>query len=156
MSAQDSFSFTPKEWLTLQFAPLWVFVLVAGADGVLHRKELRVFTRALRKGVFSKDPLVHEVLWNLSRELDRVLGHFSEDSRHPDDGLREVADVISEKAEPRQLAAFAKALEGIGKKVAEASRPGPFRMGGKASPEEKTAIDGIRSYFSPPDPTDPA
>nr|NIP22870.1 hypothetical protein [Phycisphaerae bacterium]NIW46342.1 hypothetical protein [Gammaproteobacteria bacterium]NIW97224.1 hypothetical protein [Phycisphaerae bacterium]NIX26685.1 hypothetical protein [Phycisphaerae bacterium] len=60
MSKQTSFS--PKQWLSLQFAPLWVFLAVAGADGAIDKRELKALLLELDEALLYRDPLTNEIL----------------------------------------------------------------------------------------------
>ena len=138
MNLRDSF--TPEEWLTLQFAPLWVFVAVAGADEHIHEKELRALRRQLRKGNLHWERLANEALWSLSCSFDQLLQQFAEDSRRLLEGLEEVAQILDQKAPPEEASGFKKTLIHVGRCVAVASGGGPLGMGERVTAEEEAAL----------------
>ena len=92
MSTQASF--TSEEWRTLQFAPLWIFSLVAGADGSIDKKEIAALAKELQEAVLFKEPLARDVLLSVATNFADVMSQYQADSRNAVTGLRDVADLI--------------------------------------------------------------
>ena len=128
--------FTESEWATLQFAPFWAFIQIAGSDGKIDEKE----TAALNKELITdapiyKSPLVREVFLSIGPIFTQVLNAFRADSRKVFDGLQDTARVLS-KVDADQANMFKFAIMGIGKEVATASGS---MFGEKISEKEKEA-----------------
>lgn len=51
-------SFTPEEWRTLKFAPLWVFAAIADADGHIDEGEIAALGSEVVEGNRRDEPLV--------------------------------------------------------------------------------------------------
>jgi chorismate synthase len=133
-------SYTVEEWRTLQFAPLWVFTAVAGADRNIDQKEAGALAKELSEWAQFKEPLVQEVLLSVARDLANVMTQYRTDSRDVMAGLKDVADLLDRKAMQEQVKNFKGALLLIGRNIAQASGGGPLGLGDKVSAEEKTAL----------------
>lgn len=137
MSIQDSY--TPEEWQTLQFAPLWVFTTVAGADQNIDQKEVEALAKEIRDAPLYKEPLVREVMISVACDFSSVMEHYKADSRTVIAGLRDVKEVLSKQANAEQANNFKGAMLLIGRNVARASGGGIFHRD-PVSNEEKTAL----------------
>ena len=138
MSLQELF--TAAEWRTLQFAPLWTFTAVAGADQNIDEKEVEALGRELSRAGLFKEPLVQEVLSSVVRDLGNIMKAYTEDPRMVIEGLQEVASVLAKRVPARQAENFKRAMLYIGHQVAKASGGGIFGRREKISDEEKAAI----------------
>jgi hypothetical protein len=138
MSTQASF--TSEEWCTLQFAPLWTFTAVAGADRKIDEKEIQALAKELQEAILFKEPLVRDVLLSVASDFSNVMLRYKKDSRDTIGGLREAASILDRKATPQQARNFKGAMLLIGRNVAEASGGGLLGLGSKMSDEEKTAF----------------
>ena len=128
--------FTDSEWQTLQFAPFWAFIQIAGSDGSIDEKETAAFHKELvTDAPIYKSPLVREVFLSIGPSFRLILDAFRADQRKVFDGLRDTATALM-KIQTDQANMFKFAVMGIGKEVANAS--GGF-MGGKISDKEKEA-----------------
>jgi len=134
MSTQASY--TPEEWRTLQFAPLWAFTAVAGADRSIDQKEMMALAKELAEAPLYKDALTREVLMSVGANLQSLMTAYRDDTRDVLTGLKDVADVLDRKAGPEEAQNFKQAMLLIVKNVAESSG-GMF--GSKFSNEEKAA-----------------
>jgi hypothetical protein len=83
-------SLDPDRLRTLQFAALWVFLVIGSQDGVYQTSELRSLRLSLRKASRTNHR-VGLVFRNVSREWSRWLGEFLVDERSARDGLADVA-----------------------------------------------------------------
>lgn len=138
MSTQASFM--SEEWRTLQFAPLWIFSLVAGADGSIDKKEIAALAKELQEAVLFKEPLARDVLLSVATNFADVMSQYQADSRNAVTGLRDVADLLDKKASSQQADNFKKAVLLIGRNVAEASGGGLLGLGKKMSDQETSAL----------------
>lgn len=129
-------SFTDAEWLTIQFAPFWAFIQVAGSDGQVDEKETAAFHKELiTDAPIYKSPFVREVFLSIAPNLTGTLEAFRADGRKVFDGLQDTARILT-KLDADQANMFKMAIMGIGKEVANASG-GVF--GSKISDKEKQA-----------------
>jgi hypothetical protein len=143
MSYQESFSV--KEWCTLQFAPLWVFTAVAGADGNIDSKEIAALAKSIQHAPLLRNDLAREVFLGIATNLPRTMQAFHADGRKVDAGLRQVADLLDQRIGPQMANDFKMTLVAVGMQIAMASGPW-FRWGtGKVSDEEKLALALVAS-----------
>lgn len=128
--------FTESEWATLQFAPFWAFIQIAGSDGSIDEKETTSFNKELiTDAPIYKSALVREVFLSVAPAFSQVLDAFRADTRKVFDGLHDTATALT-KVDADQANMFKFAVMGIGKEVAAAS--GSF-LGDKISEKEKEA-----------------
>ena len=137
MSIRDSYS--PSEWQTLQFAPLWVFGAVAGADQDIDEKEMEALAAEIRDAPIFRDPLVREVMLSLAVDLATVMQEYGPDPRQVLQGLKDTADLLDSKTAPAQANSFKAAMLQVGHNVAKASGGGILRRD-PVSKEEKAAL----------------
>jgi hypothetical protein len=138
MSTQASY--TSTEWLTLQFAPLWVFSAVAAADRNIDKKEIEALAKELQEAILYKEPLVRDVLVSVATDFSNIMSQYKADSRNVTTGLQDVADLLDKKVTQQQAQNFKRAMLLIGRNVAEASGGGLFGRGKKMSDEETAAL----------------
>ncbi len=136
-------SYTPEEWQTLLFAPIWTFHQVARADGVIDQPEEEAFSTAINTPSYSKEPLAQEVLLALSHDFDGIMAQYEADPRALIEGLGQVADILDREATPEQAEHFKRTMLRIALDVAEASRGDTLGMGSKVSDEEARAIEKV-------------
>ena len=101
-----------QEARTVQFAPFWIFMSIAGADGVITQYEIWAFLRALRRArsAAQQSGASYRTLFpSTIRERKELLDAFFADPRYAVDGLQEVGSILrskswSESARPVKLA----------------------------------------------------
>ncbi|MCI0437291.1 MAG: hypothetical protein L0271_27195 [Gemmatimonadetes bacterium] len=131
--------YTPAEWETLQFGPLWVFTTVASADKNIDAKELEALAKEIQEAPLYKDPLVRELLMSVGADLSNLMTRYQADSRNVMVGLQDVAALLKRKASAENADNFKKSLLLIGGNVAKASGGGLFKRD-PVSDEEKKAL----------------
>ena len=132
--------YTTEEWQTLQFAPLWTFSAIAGAEGGIDDKEKGALAKELAEAPLFKEALVREVLSSLAGDLANQLRAYGADTRDVLKGLGDVADVLDRRATPEEAKNFKNAMLLIGRNVAQASGGGFLGTGDKVSDHEKAAF----------------
>jgi len=137
-------SFSPEEWRTLQFAFLWVFHAVSGADGRVDPKEIDTICREIDRASAPEAPLAHEVLQTMERDFVRLYIQYRHDPRHPLKGLEGVADLLDRKTPADLAAGFKAALVRMGRGVAASSVCHESSPRGGASREENRAVARVR------------
>lgn len=136
--------FSQKDWCTLQFSPLWVFHLVAGADGKIDKKEMAALAEIFGKSLLMRNELARELMMTNAMELAKLMPSYMADGRSAEQGLRQVAEILDAKLSPELADGFKKMLMGIGVEIANASGPW-FRP--KISKEETVALALMASWL---------
>lgn len=119
--------YTTSEWQTLQFAPLWVLSAMTGAisTGGAGQSALENQIKALAKEIgeasLFKDPLAREVLMSLGTQFGSLWEQYGRDSRNVEQGLQDVAQILSRKASSEQSQGFKAAMLFIGDNIAKAA-----------------------------------
>jgi hypothetical protein len=138
----------PTEWRTLQFAPLWVFVTVAGTDGDIDARELRALTAQLAREEHGREPLVKEIFSAAAQDFARLVPDFGYDSRTLQEGLADVCKVLEMRVPPTEARAFKNALLSLRYDIAEAA--GAKLRGSRASEREKKALEFVAECLKTP------
>ncbi|MGK5091914.1 hypothetical protein WDW89_07835 [Deltaproteobacteria bacterium TL4] len=138
--------FSKEEWLVMQFATLWVFELVAKADGRIDQKERNKLYDILRHPFEYNDTLVEKFLRSLYIHLDELFPQFQADSRDPLDGIKEALQIVKAHA-PEHSKMFRIYLYVIGYKIAEASK-GFLGLEARVSRSEKAALAQLAKLFA--------
>ena len=135
-------AYTEQEWRTLQFAPLWTFEAVAGADRNIDEEETAELVRQLQRATAFRSELVRDVCAPLADDWETMLDRCRADDRGIDGGLAEVADLLDSKVSVTDAILFKEAMLGLGLAVANASG-GLFGLGSKVSAVEKKALKRV-------------
>jgi len=138
--------FTSQEWQTLEFAPLWVFTAVAGADNI-NNKETQALTKELHEAYLYKEPLVRDILKSVADNFNKLMPIFQQDKREIYTGLKEAAKILAIKVTSEQALNFKKDMLLIAQVVAKASGGSIFGLGDKISKQEEEAMQNIREAF---------
>ncbi len=132
-------TFDPTGYQTLQFSPLWVFGLVAGADGKVDMKEFGALLGTLVSSQFTENRLVREVFGSVFRNFEAIWSKYIEDDRGVDTAFKDVRQVLDATVEPQEARQFKLSLLRLADQVAEASG-GVLGLGSKVSDSEKAAF----------------
>jgi hypothetical protein len=92
MSEQDRY--TPEEWLTLQFAPFWMFSAVVGAYNRFDPRDFQAFVRCLEAAAPAEGRLRRELLASVLADRDRLAEQFRRERRSIGVGLFQVDAVL--------------------------------------------------------------
>lgn len=136
--------FTADQWQTLQFAVMWVFQNVAGADGNVDKKEQQALKNVTSSAAKFKDPLAKELLLSIDVNPGQVFRQSMVDMRGKDQGLKDVAKIIEKAFEPKDAVHFKKTLIGIGYYIANVSG----EINAEMSEEEATTLAEIAFYLN--------
>jgi uncharacterized protein YegL len=136
-------SFTSTEVRTLQFAPLWVFIAVAAADGKVDKKEVEAFGKELSEANLFKEPLAREILLSVGNDFANIWAALGADSRNVVTGLTQVADLLDRRVPPQVAYNFKAALLMIGYNISESTGKGMFGTGQKALDQKHKALDAV-------------
>jgi len=133
-------------WAIIENAPVAAFLLVAGADGKVDRKELKVFARRVTAGLVGSDasPIMSSAVQRASDGLEDRLAQFS--TKSAKELVRLVAvsrHAVSQDAGEEAADAFAKSLYSMAYQVAQASG-GLLSLGSKIDRNEKMVLEGLQ------------
>lgn len=131
--------YTNDEWRLLEYAPLWVFSAVAGADSDIDKKEGAALAKELQEAHLYKNGLAREVLSSVLHGFSDIMPAYTADSRSIDEGLEDVASLLASKGET-DAEGFKRAMLLLGKNIAESSGGGFLGIGSKVSDAEKRAL----------------
>jgi hypothetical protein len=138
-------TFTSIEFQLLQFTPLWVFLLVAEADGMLCDRKLDVLTHKILNPVNFKSCLAKVLIQSLSLDADqRIYRQFTADDREKLGGLQEAAALLRQKLSARELQDFKAEMLKVGHFTANAAKPW-FHI--FVNPQAKQALAQIAEVF---------
>jgi hypothetical protein len=139
--------FTPSEWETIQFTPLWTSHAVAAADGKIDPKEAGALAKEVSEAMLYKDEFTREVLASIASDMHTVMPAYMRDTRNVLQGLGDAARVLDEKMPGGQADSFKRAMLGIGIETAKAAGP---MIGDKVAKEEKAALAMIAAVLRVP------
>ena len=130
--------FTTGEWETLQFAPLWVFTMVAAVDGKVEKKEAAALAQELGEALLYKSDLAKEVFLSVARNFSTVWPAYQRDSRDVVAGLHEAGALVDEKLSATEAELFKRSLLFLGGRILDSTSSGVF--GKKDKSREKAAL----------------
>ena len=134
-------TYSEKEWQTLLFGPMWLFQAVAGADGLIDKKEWMAFFDVLSDADGFENALTKAVFKRLLDNFERVSAAFEEVHHHISAGLQTMADLVDEREDPDDAYDFKANMLELATEVAERSGGGLFKSG--ISEIEKEAISYV-------------
>jgi hypothetical protein len=110
--------FTSEEWEKLQLAPIWMFLIVAGIDQKVDKKEMKEFVKQVVLAPGHSREFGQEVFQAFQQEFGRLLHKANQ--QIPVEGLRDVAALL-ERVEADQKDDFIATLVLLGHQVADSS-----------------------------------
>jgi hypothetical protein len=114
-----STQFTSDEWYTLQCAPVWVFVIVAGIDGTIDEKELESFAKNIAELAINNVGFSKEIYQSIVSDINKVLNCES----NGEAALKGLVTVnhLLKKINDTDATLYKQSLLVLGNKVAESS-----------------------------------
>lgn len=109
--------FTHSEWRTLEFAPLWVFTIVAAVDGHVDRKEVEALAEEIAEAQLYRNVLAREVFTSVGDNFAEVWPAYQRDTRSALDGLHEVDVLLNQKVEHDEANGFRIAVLALGTQI---------------------------------------
>lgn len=137
--------YSAEEWSTLQFAPLWVFLAVAGVDEEIDEAERAAFRKELSRGGSFNNPLSYAVFSRLADDFEKNASVFEQGVTGIGERLGEVAVLLKNKEDEEVAFWFKADLLVSGARVAKAS--GGWLSGDPISADERDALLGITTVF---------
>jgi hypothetical protein len=117
--SQDG-EFTAQEWLTLQFAPFWIFSALLGSYRDFDPLEYDAFSRCLQVAASGPGRLTRDVLTSVLIDRRQLTRQYESDGRTIALGLCAVAAILT-KAPTEEATMFKDMLiSGVGEGVAKA------------------------------------
>lgn len=144
------FGIDDKLWDIIAQSVVAVFVLTAGADGKIDKKEITAFQKKLVEGLVGvvEGEIMAIAAVKTATTLEERLSTLGQLSPEDIAGSIVLARQIVETAVGEEKATtFAKALYDMAESVAEASGGGFLGMGSKIGKEEKVVLGGIRQLL---------
>jgi hypothetical protein len=117
-------AFAAAEWRDMQFAPLWAFVAVAGADRTIDQDEVAALSKELTEALLYKNELARRVFSALAIDFGTIWPAFQADPRDCMTGLMNVAELLDRKVPAEEANGFKKSVLEICVNVAKASGGG--------------------------------
>ena len=139
------FDLTPQQWRFVRNAPLVGFLIVAGADGIVHPRERRALVSALEQGKRSSCELFRTVCRELYRQRDRQVEMFASDT-FEDEQLPEAYRLITQKVGQDEAERFKACLLMLGWQVAKASGVLGASWGWVRSTERRAVAKLVASF----------
>jgi hypothetical protein len=137
----------------LVYAPLWVYEAVANAEDRAGTAQFRVLVERLEASAGALGPsLAGHTFTTLRDNLDLLWSAFRGDSRGPQRGLHEVADLLK-RLPPTEAETVRISLVELADAVAEASR---WVGAASVSDTERNAIGDVKSWLEVPGSDAPA
>jgi hypothetical protein len=138
--------FTQEEWGLLKLLPFHVFVMVAGADRKIDKKEIAQLSEDLRTAAFYKDPLHRELFIDILTSDVNALVEEAMDISKLLGRANQIKAILKEKLTPDEYQRFVASMFIDGLKVARASGGG-ILGGRKVSEEEELALNMFAAMF---------
>lgn len=132
--------YKPAEWLTLQYSIMWVFHSVAGADGVIDKKEQLALKQLTGNATKFSNVLIKELLESMDSNAGTLFRQSMVDSRGPKKGLQDATSIINKTLPQKEATDFKKHLIAIGFFVANTSGD---KDSAKVSQEEANIIASL-------------
>jgi uncharacterized tellurite resistance protein B-like protein len=137
--------YTPAEWKKLQYALLWVFDAVAGADNKIDKKEMKTLEKIVaNSGKFFND-LARELFMEIKDSFQAFYDEFEKQSVKEDQGLKEVAELLKGKVLDETALNYKKTLIAIGVLIGHSSGS---LFGSKLSDEEVAQVKRVGELLS--------
>lgn len=102
------------EWNTLLYSVMWVFHAVAGADGIIDKKEQMAIKTVCSKAGALNSELAEEILKETDNNIGNLFRQSMNDSRDYKVGLIETIKVLNQHLTPETNTNFRKVLLAIG------------------------------------------
>ena len=115
----------------LKMAPIWVFLVVSGADGTIDEKEYKQFEKDIQglseqlepgiNGIDIHHGFVYDIFAALSCEFTKVRTEIESQSSTPLEGLKRLSSEIKLMMDEDEAKIYKKVLENIAYNIAECS-----------------------------------
>ena len=136
--------FDEDEWRTIQFALMWVFRGVAGADGKIDKEEQVALNKVVKSHNNFDNAFIKEVFKTLETNPGIIFRQSINDHRDYRKGLDEVAAILDSKVSLDIALMFKKVLTAAGIFVANSSGE---MAGSKISEEEVEQLSKLAFHL---------
>ncbi|MFH1051398.1 MAG: hypothetical protein V1779_10780 [bacterium] len=132
--------YSVEEWKKLQYALLWVFDAVAGADNKIDKKEQKALGKIVdNSGKFFND-LARELFMEVKDNFDQFHNEFEKLGVKEEQGLKEVAILLKGRVLDETALNYKKTLIAIGVLIGHSSGS---LFGSKLSDEEVAQVKRV-------------
>lgn len=105
---------TPDEWNTLLYSVMWVFHAVAGADGIIDKKEQMAIKVICSKAGAMHNELAEELFVAIEPNIGNLFRQSMNDQRDYKLGLSETIKILNKYLSHEKNAGFRKVLLAMG------------------------------------------
>lgn len=140
-------SFSEEEWGLLQLSPVYVFLLVAAADGKISKKEIAGFHAKLADFGLKHSGLIQEVVLSLIPRLAEAVEAAGEMADKLVEVLAACTGLLGSTLSPEDGETFKRGLYELGVAVAESSG-GFFGFGKRIGKREKEALAALAELLA--------
>ncbi len=102
------------EWNTLLYSVMWVFHAVAGADGIIDKKEQMAIKTVCSKAGAINSELAEELFISIEPNIGNLFRQSMNDARDYKAGLVETIQLLNKYLTPEKNAIFRKVLLAMG------------------------------------------
>ena len=144
------FGISNEHWELLAHSVIAVFLIIAGADGTVDKKEVQAFQKNLLAGVLGvgECEIIPVAFMKAAEGLEQRLSEISQMGGENIAGLVAASrQIVEAGAGAEKAAVFAKALYDMAESIAMASGGGFLGMGSKVGKEEKVVLNGLRQLL---------
>lgn len=137
--------FDQDEWLTVQFALMWIFRGVAGADGKIDKEEQTALNQVISSADNFEEQLIKDVFYSIQQNPGIIFRQSINDTRNFRTGLYDTARILDQKVSLEEAMMYKKTLIAIGIFVANASGDGTNRK--NISDQEVGTLSKLAHYL---------
>lgn len=144
------FGIDNEHWELLAHSVVAVFLMVAGADGTVDKKEVQAFQKKLVEGVLGvgECEIMPIAFMKSAAGLDQRVSDIGQMGGENIAGLVAASrQIVRAGAGDDKAAVFANALYDLAEAVAKASGGGLFGISSKIGKEEKIVLNGLRQLL---------
>lgn len=130
----------PEEFTSLIKAPFAVLSLVAGADGIIEKKEVDAFRKTLLGGMEKESEFVTNCIQHSLSEAPSLIEWLNSDEINAEEELKSVSQLLNDEYDAEHGGSYKAFLKSLAKDIAQ-PKGGFLGFGKKIAEEDKKAID---------------
>jgi len=139
------YEFSERQWDLLKHLPFQIFVIVAGADGIIDEKEVRKFQKQFKNAESLENELHRDLLLSAyAEDMDKYLAASPSAVRNAHNA-KSIVPMLTQKLSPADYERFILSLYRSAVEIARASGGGLFRSG--ISKKETKALAAMAEMF---------
>lgn len=140
--------FTQEQWGLVSALPMGVFVMIAGADGVIDKKEVESFQSQLIVGMVGDSEIFQLAIMTSLSNFEIMIEKMIElDFEGVAQFISLSYEMVKQNHGVDEVNKFGQALFDLAKSVAESSGGGFLGFGSKIGKEEKAVLKFLKTFF---------